>query len=66
MNHLKGTFTVSERREARIVGVSRSTPRYHLRTPADEPRLLARMEALVRKHPGYRYGHIWALLRREG
>ena len=66
MNHLKDTFTVSERRAARVVGVSRSTLRYHVRIPADEPRLLARMEALVRKHPRYGYRHIWALLRREG
>ena len=66
MNHLKDTFTVSERRAARVVGVSRSTLRYQVRIPADEPRLLARMEALVRKHPRYGYRHIWALLRREG
>ena len=66
MNHLKDTFTVSERRAARVVGVSRSTLRYSVRIPADEPRLLARMEELVRKHPRYGYRHIWALLRREG
>ena len=66
MNHLKDTFTVSERRAARVVGVSRSTLRYSSRIPADEPRLLARIEALVKKHPRYGYRHIWALLRREG
>ena len=66
MNHLQDTFTVSERRATRVVGVSRSTLRYSVRIPADEPRLLARMEALVKKHPRYGYRHIWSLLRREG
>ena len=33
MNHLKDTFSVSERRAARVVGVSRSTLRYSLRIP---------------------------------
>lgn len=66
MNHLQGTFTVSERRAARIVGVSRSTLRYEARLPDDEPRLLARMETLVRKHPRYGYRRIGDLLRREG
>ena len=36
-------------------------------TPAEgEPRLLAPMEGLVRKHPRYGYRRIWNLLRREG
>lgn len=66
MNHLKDTFTVSERRAARVVGMSRSTLRYSVRVPEDEPRLLERMEALVRKHPRYGYRRIANLLRREG
>jgi len=66
VNHLKDTFTVSERRAARVVGVSRSTLRYRVRIPESEPRLLERMEALVEKHPRYGYRRIWVLLRREG
>lgn len=66
MHHLQATFTVSERRAARIVGVSRSTVRYQARLPDDEPRLLTRMEAFVRKHPRYGYRRIGDLLRREG
>ncbi len=49
-----------------MVGQSRSTQRYLLRPPADEARLLARMEALVKRHPRYGYRRIWALLCREG
>lgn len=66
MNHLKVTFPVSERRAARLVGVSRSTLRYQARLPDDEPRLLVRMEVFVRKHPRYGYRRIGDLLRREG
>jgi putative transposase len=66
VNHLKVTFHVSERRAAGLVGVSRSTLRYQARLPDDEPRLLVRMEVLVRKHPRYGYRRIGELLRREG
>lgn len=66
MNHLQATFSVSERRAARVVSVSRSTLRYVARLPDDEPRLLVRMEALVRRHPRYGYRRIGDLLRREG
>jgi putative transposase len=66
VHHLQATFIVSERRAARVVGVSRSTLRYEARVPDDEPRLLARMEALVRRHPRYGYRRIGDLLRREG
>lgn len=49
-----------------MAGQSRSTQRYLSRPPADEARLLARMKALVKKHPRYGYRRIWALLCREG
>ena len=49
-----------------MVGQSRSTQRYLLRPPADKARLLACMEALVKRHPRYGYRRIWALLCREG
>jgi hypothetical protein len=63
VNHLKDTFTVSERRAARVVGVSRSTLRYRSRLSEGEPRLLARMDALVKKHPRYGYRRITKSLR---
>ena len=66
MKHLQDTFSVSERRAARLVGVSRSTLRYQPRLPSDEPRLLLRMKALVQEHPRYGYRMIGELLRREG
>ena len=66
MNHLQATFPISERRAARVVGVSRSTVRYEAHIPDDEPQVLVRMEALVRKHPRYGYRRIGDLLRREG
>lgn len=66
MNHLQHTFSVSERRAARVVSVSRSTLRYEAHIPDDEPRLLVRMEVLVRNHPRYGYRRIGDLLRREG
>jgi len=66
VQHLQGTFTVSERRAARVVSVSRSTLRYEAKIPDDELRLLVRMEVLVRKHPRYGYRRIGDLLRREG
>jgi len=66
VNHLLRTFTVSERRAARLVGVSRSTLRYQVRIPEDEPRILARMQILVGRHPRYGYRRIGDLLRREG
>jgi len=44
----------------------RSTQRYRLRIPDDEPLLLAAMHALVRKHPRYGYRMVWAKLRQDG
>jgi transposase InsO family protein len=40
--------------------------RYEAHIPDDEPQVLVRMEALVRKHPRYGYRRIGDLLRREG
>lgn len=59
-------FAVSERRACRLVGQSRSTQRYVLAIPEDEPVILGRMQQLVRAHPRYGYRMIWACLRREG
>ena len=66
MNRLRSEFAVSERRACRLVGQNRSTQRYVLEIPEDEPVILVRMKELVRTHPRYGYRRIWALLRREG
>jgi transposase InsO family protein len=57
---------VSQRRACRALDQPRSTQRYRPGIADDEPRLLAAMEALVRKHPRYGYRMIWAKLRQAG
>jgi transposase InsO family protein len=59
-------FKVSERRACRVVGQPRSTQRLRPAARPDEGRLVARMLALVRKHPRFGYRRVWALLRAEG
>jgi putative transposase len=62
VRHIKGKFPFSERRACRLVGLGRSSFRYEPRLPDDEPRLLARMEELVRRKPRYGYRRIHDLL----
>jgi len=57
---------VSQRRACRALSQPRSTQRYKPLVPDDERRLLAAMEALVRKHPRYGYRRVWAELRQAG
>jgi putative transposase len=66
VRHIKGKFPFSERRACRLVGLGRSSFRYEPRLPDDEPRLLARMEELVRRKPRYGYRRIHDLLVAEG
>ncbi len=54
------------RRACRLVRQNSSTQCFTREIPADEPVILARMRALVGKHPRYGYRRIRALLRREG
>jgi putative transposase len=49
-----------------VVGQPRSTQRRRPAAKPDEARLVARILALVRKHPRFGYRRIWALLRAEG
>jgi putative transposase len=63
---LQRRFRVSERRACRVLGQPRSTQRLRPRARPGEARLLARILALVRRHPRFGYRRIWALLRREG
>jgi transposase InsO family protein len=57
---------VSERRACTTLDQPRSTQRYRPRRRDDEPRLVARLHALVRAHPRYGHRRVHALLRREG
>lgn len=66
MDHLEGTFEVSERRACGVLEQPRSTQRYHRKPASDEAVLVARMHELVRQHPRFGYRRIAVLLKREG
>ncbi len=57
-----GPGKVSERRACRVLGQPRSTQRYQLRRPDDEPRLLGDMRALARQRPRFGSKRIYRLL----
>jgi len=57
---------VSERRACVALGQPRSTQRCPRKVKEDEPKIVGRMHALVRRHPRYGYRRVWALLRGEG
>ncbi len=46
--HVRARLGVSERRACRVLGQARSTQRYFLRIPEDEPRLVARIIELAK------------------
>lgn len=57
---------VSQRRACGVLGQPRGTQRYRVKVKTDEPALLGRIEALVRRYPRYGYRRVHALLRHEG
>jgi putative transposase len=57
---------ISERLACRVVGQHRSTQRYHALVPAEELRLVSRINELAELHPRYGYRRVCALLRTEG
>jgi putative transposase len=66
VDRLRARFGVSERRACRVLGQPRATQRLRPRIRPEERRLVARILALVRRHPRYGYRRVGALLRREG
>ena len=60
------TSDVSERRACKVMRQPRSTQRYVAKERDGERALVQRMRELVRRHPGYGYRRVWALLRGEG
>jgi putative transposase len=66
VDHLEGTYEVSERHACEVVEQPRSTQRYEPREADDEGQLVKRMLELVCIHPRFGYRRIWVLLRREG
>jgi transposase InsO family protein len=64
---LQERFGVSQRRACRVLGQHRSSQRHRPKAAKEEEqRLVARVLALVRRHPRFGYRRVWALLRREG
>jgi len=49
-----------------VIGQARSTQRYRIQVPDDEPRLIQRIIELATKYGRYGYRRITALLQREG
>ena len=63
--YLQERFGFSQRRASRLVGVGRSTVRYHPRR-GDDGELRARLRELAAARPRFGYRRLHALLRREG
>ena len=59
-------FGFSERRACRVVGVGRSTARYHPRPRPDEAALRHRLRQLASERRRFGYRRLYVLLRREG
>lgn len=66
VDHLEGTFEVSERRACTVLDQPRSTQRYERKPASDEAALVTRALELVGQHPRYGYRRIAVLLKREG
>ena len=63
---LQAQHQASQRRACQVVGQHRSTQRYAAQLVDDEPRLLARLEELVRANPRRGCRYLTQLLRHEG
>lgn len=59
-------FEVSERRASAVLGRSRSTLRYRVKSRENEPPIRKGIRDLARKHPRYGYRRIHAMLLRKG
>lgn len=57
---------ISERRACKTLGQARSTQRYDIRVPDDEPQLVSRMSELSGRHPRYGYRRVTTLIRDTG
>lgn len=66
VDHLEGTFEVSERRACTVLDQPRSTQRYERKPASDEAALVTRVQELVRQYPRFGYRRIAVLLKREG
>jgi putative transposase len=65
-DYLQKTYSVSQRRAARVLGRSRSTARYRHRPRDGEDRLVRAILRLARRYRRYGYKRVHACLVREG
>ncbi len=65
VRYLQARFAISERHACRLVGLQRSTLRYHHQRQ-DDGWLRARLRDLVAERPRFGYRRLHVLLRREG
>jgi len=56
----------SERSACQLVGISRSSARYHPKEQPEEATFRRRVRELANQHPNYGYRRVTAILRREG
>lgn len=66
VEHVQGVFPISERRACRVIGIPRSSQRYHPRDVDRETLLTKRIIELATQYGRYGYRRITALLRSEG
>jgi len=66
VKHLVVERSYSERSACQLVGISRSSARYHPKERPAEAAFRRRVRKLANRHPGYGYRRIIAVLRREG
>ncbi len=66
VKHLVVERSYSERSACQLVGISRSSARYHPKERTEEAVFKLKVRELANKHPNYGYRRITAVLRREG
>ena len=66
VHQVRERYGISERRACQLVGIGRSTLRYHRRTHREEESLRQRLRELAAARPRFGYRRLHVLLRREG
>ena len=62
---MRGRLACSERRVCRILGLARSTWKYHVQPDAEGEALVARLKALSSQRPRFGQDRMTALLRKD-
>jgi putative transposase len=66
VHQVRERYGISERRACQLVGIGRSTLRYHRRPHREEESLRQRLRELAAARPRFGYRRLHVLLRREG